>query len=592
MRLKLLHILMVALLTMLTACGGGGGGGGGDVVDTVSITTQPTDQSVFQGASATFSVTAGNAVSYQWQLSIDGGSSFVDIDGATSGSYTTPPTLLTDNSKQFRVVVNGASSSVISSAALLTVTAVVVTPSITVQPSDATVVEGQNASFSVTASGTSLSYQWQVSTDAGISFAEMASETSAVLMLTSVTLSSNGNRYRVVVSNGGGSVTSAQALLTVNQATATPLFTTHPADQAVTEPSTATFYVEASGTPSPTIQWQQSSDAGASWGDITGATSSSYTTAATTVADSGTQYRAVATNAIGTVNSNAATLTVNPIPIAPSFTSQPTDKAVVAPAVATFTVVADGTPTPALQWQISTDKGISWSNINGATLSSYTTPATSDTDDGKLYRVVASNSAAVTYSNEAVLHVVPAADHLVINEVDYDNVGIDTDEYIEIHNPTAAAIDLSGIRLYLINGAGNLVYDNIDLATAGLTLPAGGYLVVGSSTILSSVPSGAMTIVLGGGIQNGSPDGIALIDTASATLLDALSYEGMMTAVSISDSYYTGTVDLVEGAATVVVDSNVDDGSMSRCSNGVDTNDASLDWSWTSSKTPGEANGC
>jgi hypothetical protein len=86
---------------------------------------------------------------------------------------------------------------------------------------------------------------------------------------------------------------------------AAPSITTQPANQTVTAGQTATFSVTVMGTTPFSYQWQNGATA------ITGATSSSYTTPATTTADSGSQYSVVVSNAIATVTSNAATLTVN-----------------------------------------------------------------------------------------------------------------------------------------------------------------------------------------------------------------------------------------------------------------------------------------
>jgi hypothetical protein len=76
----------------------------------------------------------------------------------------------------------------------------------------------------------------------------------------------------------------------------------------VTVGQTATFSATAAGTTPLTYQWQKGTTA------IAGATSTSYTTAATTTADNGSQYSVIVSNAIGTATSNAVTLTVNAIP--------------------------------------------------------------------------------------------------------------------------------------------------------------------------------------------------------------------------------------------------------------------------------------
>lgn len=96
--------------------------------------------------------------------------------------------------------------------------AAVVAPAITTPPANRTITENGNADFSVVASGSGLGYQWQNSTDAGATWADIAGATAASLTLNAVPLSRNGERVRVNVSNSGGAVTSAAALLTVNAA--------------------------------------------------------------------------------------------------------------------------------------------------------------------------------------------------------------------------------------------------------------------------------------------------------------------------------------------------------------------------------------
>jgi hypothetical protein len=85
-----------------------------------------------------------------------------------------------------------------------------------------------------------------------------------------------------------------------------PYINTQPANLTVTAGQTATFSVTASGTAPLSYQWQKNG------ADITGAISASYTTPATTTADSGEQFRVVISNAAGSATSNTATLTVNP----------------------------------------------------------------------------------------------------------------------------------------------------------------------------------------------------------------------------------------------------------------------------------------
>src|SRR3954468_10543110 len=69
-----------------------------------------------------------------------------------------------------------------------------------------------------------------------------------------------------------------------------------------------------------------------------------------------------------------------------------------------------------------------------------------------------------------------AAPHVVINEVDYDNVGTDAQEFVELFNGTGSAIDLSSYAVAFVNGLDGAEYLRVPLA--GNCLAAGQYLVV------------------------------------------------------------------------------------------------------------------
>src|SRR5215467_5769898 len=175
--------------------------------------------------------------------------------------------------------------------------------SISTQPANETVPAGQSATFTVVASGRgSISYQWYKN-GAPISGANASSYTTPP-----TSSSDNGEQFDVVVSNRYGRLTSSTATLTVNAGMVAPSIATQPASQTVTAGQTATFTVAANGTAPMTYQWKKN---GAS---IAGATSSSYTTSATTTADSGSAFAVVVGNAAGSATSNAATLTVNAAP--------------------------------------------------------------------------------------------------------------------------------------------------------------------------------------------------------------------------------------------------------------------------------------
>jgi hypothetical protein len=391
--------VLLTLIFGLTACDNGGSG-----QSAAAITAQPTDQSVVAGTTASFTVVATDATSYQWQSSTDSGATFVDVSGTSSASYTTAVTTLGDSGTQYRVVVTGASNSVTSSAVTLTVTTAPVAPGISVQPADQSITEGDNISFSVTATGTSLQYQWQLSTDGGSNFSDISGETGATLSLTALPLLDHANQYRVVISNITGNLTSNPAVLTVNQAPSAPAFTADPASLSVVAPDAATFTTTVTGFPTPTLQWQLDTGGGGNFVDITGATSSSYTTPATSIGDNGNLYRVVASNTSGDITSSSAALSVA-LPAAPSFTTQPADVTIIEGQNTQFTVVVTGTPTPTLQWQLSTNSGSTWSNINGETGTTFTVVAPALANNGRQFRAVATNSEGPVNSNAATLTV-------------------------------------------------------------------------------------------------------------------------------------------------------------------------------------------
>jgi hypothetical protein len=207
----LLASKLVAILSAIAFAGCGGiGSGSGNTPKAPSVTTQPANQAVTAGQTATFSVVAtGTApLSYQWRKNS------TNISGATAASYTTPATTTSDNNAKFDVVVANSVSSVTSAQATLTVTSAAVTPSINTQPANQTVTAGQTATFSVVATGTApLAYQWQKN-GSDITSAASASYTTPV-----TTIAGNGELFRVIVSNTAGSVTSTSATLTVNPGT-------------------------------------------------------------------------------------------------------------------------------------------------------------------------------------------------------------------------------------------------------------------------------------------------------------------------------------------------------------------------------------
>jgi fibronectin type 3 domain-containing protein len=182
------------------------------------ITANPVSRTNVNNTTATFSVAAtGSAtISYQWQAGPVGGPFTNLTDGGqilgSVSNVLTISSLTTNWAGAYQVIVSNSDGSVTSTPAILTV---LTSPIITVQPVSQTALNGNTASFNVTALGTApLSYQWQTNgpsgyvnlTDGGQIFG------SGTNVLTISNVSSNwALSYRVIVSNGSGSITSTPA---------------------------------------------------------------------------------------------------------------------------------------------------------------------------------------------------------------------------------------------------------------------------------------------------------------------------------------------------------------------------------------------
>ncbi len=160
---------------------------------------------------------------------------------------------------------------------------------------------------------------------------------------------------------------------------------------------------------------------------------------------------------------------------------------------------------------------------------------------------------------------------IIINEIDYDQPGADTAEFIELFNTGSVNILLDNYSIELINGFNASVYRSINLS--GFNMNANSYFVVCSNASLVANCDFSFTSTTSW-LQNGAPDAIALFD--GGDLLDSLSYEGIL-------SPFT------EGDALTIRDNNTGILSISRIINGADSNNNFQDFAF-GCLTPGSAN--
>ncbi|MEZ4463576.1 MAG: lamin tail domain-containing protein [bacterium] len=181
-----------------------------------------------------------------------------------------------------------------------------------------------------------------------------------------------------------------------------------------------------------------------------------------------------------------------------------------------------------------------------------------------------------TFEVECLDCVAPVAAELVINEIDYDQSGADTTEFVEIYNPGDVAQPLAGVQIVMVNGSNGQPYGTYNLSDAAAELPGHSYLVLGNAAVEATLPANTLFLPLPlNGMQNGAPDGLVLV--RDLAVIDGLSYEGAMPGVT-------------EGNAFPGVD--IGPQGISRCDNGVDTDDNAADFALVEDLTPGADNIC
>lgn len=343
---------------------------------------------------------AGQSVNIRFRFASDnntapaGGGWFVD----DIRLYSEPAVYIKSN-------LFNSSSLLLSTADTITrITVGCTTAAITASPVSVSTCAGNNTSFSVTASGTTPAYQWQVNTGSGFTnltnTAPYSGVTTSTLTITGVTAGMNNYQYRCVVSNGcTAAINSSAATLTVGVSAS---ITGQPANSTICENANTSFSVTATGATS--YQWQVNTGSGftnlSNSAPYSGVTTATLTITGATAGLSGYQYRCVLGSCGGSLNSNAATLNIS-VPV--SITTQPASASLCDGASHTISLVTTGTVI-SYQWQLSTNGGSTWTNLAGATSSSFGLTAYTG-QNGYQFRCVVTGSCGPVNSLAATLTV-------------------------------------------------------------------------------------------------------------------------------------------------------------------------------------------
>ena len=328
---------------------------------------QPGSTTSCEGGSATFSVAASGATSFQWRK---GG---VNIPGATAATLTINP-VVAGSAGSYDCVATNACGSVASSAATLGVLSPLTVAS---QPSSVDACEGLSASLSFVVSGSGpVTYRW---TRNGT---DIPGATASILSFAALTTSDAGT-YVCVATGACGSISSSSVSVAVKRSL---VVTTQPASLVKCAGEAASFSVAVTGTGPITYRWTRNGTT------IPGANAATYSLASTTEADGGS-YACVIEGTCNAVTSSAATLDVR-TPV--TIVTQPSTVSACTGQSATLGVSASGTGPLAYSWRKN------GSPVAGATGSSLSFASLSASDSGSYDCVVTGPCNSVTSSAVAI----------------------------------------------------------------------------------------------------------------------------------------------------------------------------------------------
>jgi hypothetical protein len=275
--------------------------------------------------------------------------------------------------------------------------AIATLPLVTLQPVAQTAFTGTVVTFTAAAAGSPApAVRWQVSTDGGQSFQNVPGATAPTLTFRA-DAAHDGNLYRAVFTNAAGTAITDAVALTITPGLAV---VTDPVSQTVPVGTTATFTAAATGTPRPRVQWQVSHDGGTTFSNIPGATGRQFRVTARATVD-GNLYRAVFTNRAGSLATVAAGLTVDY-----RVTVGTLRKSLAVPAgeAVSMTGVVSGLPGATVQWEVSADRGRTYTPVPGATAPTLAFVAGPE-DDENYYRAAFTAGSRVRWTAPVVLVV-------------------------------------------------------------------------------------------------------------------------------------------------------------------------------------------
>lgn len=283
-----------------------------------AITSQPSNTTVCPGSSATFSVaTSGTGNIYQWKKGlinlVNGG----NISGANTATLTINPVNTADTASNYHVVVIGSCPPNDTS---INVFLRLNNPIIITQPSPQAACSGGLASFSVSASGTGLTYQWRKGTVNLINGGNISGANTATLTINPAGAGDAATNYNVVIT---GACAPNDTSINVPLIIGGSVITTEPTNKVTCIGSSVSFSISAVGS-SLTYQWKKGTVNLINGGNISGATTATLTINPVNLSDAASNYNVVVSGACAPNDTSVmVSLSVTPSAVAIASVNSP-----------------------------------------------------------------------------------------------------------------------------------------------------------------------------------------------------------------------------------------------------------------------------
>jgi gliding motility-associated-like protein len=511
-----------------------------------TITTISTDQTLCVGDNLSLSVTAGGTAPYTYEWSRGATIVQTNTNVASNTDTYTVGTVSSADAGSYTVKVTSACGPITSSPVNVAVNGVTITG----QPQGLTICGGNDATFTVaaTGAGNGLSYQWQVKSGAG-SFTDIAGATSASYTVTAATSAVSGNQYQVIVKdNNSCAKTSNPATLTVNGAMTINSFST---DNNLCVGAALNLSISITGTAPFTYDWYNGTNLVQSTPNVTALTDV-YNVAAVAASDKGA-YTVKVTSGCGTMTSTVANIGVNGVTIS----ADPQTQTVCSGDSPSFSVSATAATGPLMyQWQVDDNTGGGFKDISGETAASLSISNAQVAQNGYKYLVKITDNGSCGKTS-AVANLAVNASPIVTS--------ISSDQTPCVSTPLNLSITVSGTAPYSFvwKKGGSVVSSTTNTTTAGDSYSVGsvsasdaGQYTVDITSACGTFTSNPINVVVNGVTITTQPVASVICETANTSFtVAATGISNPLTYQWQSDNG-TGTYSDIAGATSATLTLN------------------------------------